>query len=202
MDLLHESRLEVAGVHGKLRFVQESPEISPEPVVAPDTVADGTGVSIYGSVVKDGGLFRMWYQAWPRDWDGKDAGHVGYAESDDGLTWRKPGLGLVQIDGAETSLCDLNFHSPSVYLDEDAEGAHRYRATGYVRPGRAGSHDVERAGYYTARSKDGLHWELDADSPVWEGGDVITSAYHPHRHSALVSLKRNVRAGGIPRRSI
>ena len=30
----------------------------------------------------------MWYQAWPKDWDGGDVSLVAYAESDDGIAWK------------------------------------------------------------------------------------------------------------------
>jgi hypothetical protein len=39
-------------------------------------------------------LFKMWYQA---GW----FGHVGYAESKDGINWTKPKLGLFEFDGSK-----------------------------------------------------------------------------------------------------
>ena len=61
MELLFESRLEVKRVRGKLYFFQCSPKIHPEPVLVGDSFADGSGVSCYGSVLNDGGRYRMWY---------------------------------------------------------------------------------------------------------------------------------------------
>lgn len=53
---------------------------------------------IYGSVIVDGGKYRMWYQAQ------SGLAHVAYAESRDGIAWEKPDLGLVEIDGKPTNL--------------------------------------------------------------------------------------------------
>jgi len=202
MELLYETSLAVRATEGKLYAVHPQPAVESEPVLGPGQGYDGAGVSIYGTVLRDGGRFRMWYQAWPSDWDGMDAHYVGYAESDDGYDWCRPCLGLYP-PGSETNLCDLGFHSPSVFIDPNAEPACRYRATGYTSPGRCGAPEQPTsAGYCTAHSSDGLHWELDTREPRWQGADVITSAYHPGQDRAIVSLKHTPRINGFRRRSI
>jgi len=203
VELLFESRLEIRRIDGRVRAVQARPEVLPEPVVLPDSAIDGTGASIYGTVLQDGGRFRMWYQAWPRDWNGRTVDSVAYAESEDGYHWTKPDLGLGVDDGPSSNLTDLALHSPAVFVDPEAEPSHRYRATGYTGPGRPGARaDVSTAGYYTAHSADGLHWELDDERPRWLSGDVITSVYHPLRRQAIAAMKFNPWAGGIARRAI
>ena len=44
-----------------MQFVQLPPVIEPEPVVRPDSAADGKLVQLYGTVLRDGGRLRMWY---------------------------------------------------------------------------------------------------------------------------------------------
>lgn len=203
MELLFETRLEILGVEGKLYFIQVKPVLHPEPVLQPESFVDGAGASIYGTVLRDGGRYRMWYQAWPKDWGGHDVDLVGYAESDNGIDWVKPPLNLVDCGGGSNNLCDLGFHSPSVFIDPEAPSGHRYRATGYTAPGRRGSRSpVARRGYYTAHSADGLHWELDSATPQWDSGDVITNMYHPGQGRAIVALKFTRPVNGIRRRSI
>ena len=86
MELLFESRTNLSDFRGHLNFVQHQPKVHPEPVVKPDTFADGKGLSIYGSVQRDAGRLRMWYLAMPEDWDYKaDMSSTAYAESDDGI---------------------------------------------------------------------------------------------------------------------
>ena len=163
MELLFESRTSIKAVSGKLYAEQVAPTVDPEPLVLPSNPVDGGGTSIYGSVLHEGGRFRMWYQAWPADWNGKDVSLVGYAESEDGVEWRKPNLGLFEYAGSTgNNLTDLGFHSPSVFIDPHAPSGARFRATGFARPGGLGCSDrITLGGYYTAHSSDGLHWELD-----------------------------------------
>jgi len=69
MQIVCEGHPQIDWVSQGFEFIQTRPTILPEPVLSGESDADGTGVSIYGSVIRDGGLFRMWYQAWPKDWD-------------------------------------------------------------------------------------------------------------------------------------
>ena len=203
MELLFESRSNIITIWGKLFFRQEKAEVLPEPVLVGDTASDGSGVSIYGSVLRDGGMYRMWYQSWPKVFDGSDTTLVGYAESDDGLSWRKPKLGIVDLGGTDNNLCNLGMHCPSVFIDPTAPPSHRYRATGYTNDTNVYTLPGTRTvGYFAAHSADGLRWELDAPMPCWPYMDVITSIYHPGQKRGIVSFKRGHRMANIARRSI
>ena len=203
MELLFESRRNIAVNAGKVSFFQRKPTVHPASVLGPDSFVDGAGTSIYGTVLHDGGIYRMWYQAWPKDWNGQNCDLVGYAESDDGVAWRKPRLGLVDYHGRDNNLVDLSGHPPTVFTDPEAPASHRYRATMCTGPGHLGAKAHLRAhGYYTAHSADGLSWEYDQDTPQWRSADVITSIYHPGQRRAIVAMKVTPRVGGFPRRSI
>lgn len=203
MELMLDSDT-TTGRSGKIYFRQHKPRIHPEPVLGPDTFADGAGTSIYGTVLRDGGRLRMWYQAWPKNWNGENAEFVGYAESDDGIVWRKPKLGLVDCNGLDNNLVGLSGHPPTVFIDPDAPPSHRYRATMWsdARSKTCVAQKLKGQGYYTAHSADGLQWTYDQDTPRWHGADVITSMYHPDQRRGLVALKYMPFANGIPRRSI
>lgn len=194
MQIACEGHPGIVGVSPGARFVQHPPEILSEPVVVGDTFVDGFGCSIYGSVLHDGDRFRMWYQAWPRDFDGTDSLAVAYAESDDGLTWRKPSLGLMERDGtSDNHLTNLPFHAPSVFVDPHAPSAdQRYRAFGYTVPERAVGYDLTSSdkGYYSAWSADGLRWTVE-DAPLWPHADVITAAWDSGRDTARIAYKHN-----------
>jgi hypothetical protein len=203
MELFFESRPELIDTTGKVQAFQRRPQIHPEPVLEPDSVADGAGVSLYGTVLNDAGRLRMWYQAWPKNWQGGNADYVGYAESEDGITWNKPNLGLVDFGGADNNLVNLKGHPPAFFVDPDAPADHRYRGTICTGPFHEGAQaNLTQYGFYTAHSADGLNWEYDRDVPRWKSADVINCAYNPSRRQALVAMKYLHRFQGFTRRSI
>ncbi len=198
MELLFESRPEIISRTGQINFFQRKPTIHPIPVLEPDSFVDGAGVMCYGTVLRDKGIFRMWYSAWPRDWEkGENSNLIGYAESDDGLVWRKPKLGLMDYKGKGTdnNLIDILGHSFTVFIDPDAPADSRYRATMSI-------HRKAGYGYYTAHSADGLRWEYDQLKPQWWSVDVLTSIYHPGQRRAIVAMKFSPEIDGLRRRSV
>src|SRR4051812_37689612 len=66
------------GVH---RTVQTARKFERNPVIWPSEKWDPPFATVYGSVLRDEGKFKIWY---------KSGMGVGYAESDDGISWRKP----------------------------------------------------------------------------------------------------------------
>jgi hypothetical protein len=204
METLFETHPAIFWQSGKIDVVQYKAKVESEKVLHCDSIADGGGTSIYGSVLHDGGVYRMWYQATPKDWDDANMTFVAYAESDDGLEWRKPELGLVDLGGSKANnLTNLGVHCPSVWIDPAAADSHRYRATGCLDPDVRGIHPgAEKAGYFTFHSSDGLNWNLDTTSPQWDAVDVITSIYHPQQRRGIVAMKFNPNLRGFMRRVI
>ncbi len=204
METLFETHPAIFWQSGKIDVVQHKATVEPEKVIQCDSASDGGGTSIYGSVLHDNGVYRMWYQATPKDWDHENMTFVAYAESDDGFTWRKPELGLVDLGGSKANnLTNLGVHSPSVFIDPDAPESHRYRATGCLNPGIRGIHPgAEKMGYFTFHSSDGLNWNLDTTAPQWDDVDVITSIYHPQQRRGIVAMKYNPTLRGFMRRVI
>ena len=144
----------------------------------PEGAPDDRGCIIYGSVLPIDGKLRMWYLAWPKE---KIAGPRGshwrpmaYAESDDGVHWVKPNLGLVAWQGSkDNNLCLID--PPdwpvqdflSVMFDpEDPDPSRRYKAAYIVFvPAdelRAVGADQRRGGpiMVTATSADGFRWQI------------------------------------------
>lgn len=204
MQLVFESRVEFSDFTGHLRFEQCRPTIHPEPVLRPDSLADAKGLSIYGSVLQEGGTYRMWYQAMPATWNGvDDMASIAYAESEDGIHWRKPNLGQVELDSQPTNLLKLAFHCPSVFRDTSKGASGGYHATGCSYPELfMAPPELTKKGYYTAHSSDGLDWEFDSYSPRWDSADVITSIYHPGQQRGIVALKHQLRVQRMLRRCI
>ena len=74
-----------------------------------------------------------------------------YAESDDGIHWTKPDLGIFSFDGAYENNIVWDLHGASVFLDrEETDPQKRYKAIGFCRRYR---------NIFLITSADGIHWD-------------------------------------------
>jgi hypothetical protein len=183
-------------------------EKHPGPVLSGDRPWERFGVSIFGNVLRDQDRFRMWYMAWPDVPPSGNSSYVAYAESDDGIHWEKPALGIEPFAGdLETNLVDLVRTVPSVILEPDeADPAKRYKAGGYIgaeRVARERGRHYPGDGFYVAHSPDGLRWTDDAaDRPIGTPHDVGTFIRDQPRGRYLGAVKQMLRPDLTLRRSI
>lgn len=154
-----------------LKLELQSPRRHPaNPVVrrGPAGSSDEWAVQFYGSVIRDGDKFRMWYVSVGNDRLKPDVPRsvpwrVAYAESDDGVNWIKPRLGLVKFNGnfdnnlvkLEPRLGVVNL---KVLFEPDAEQAdRRYKMGAHVWFPK---NDVRLGTLAPYASQDGLTWKL------------------------------------------
>jgi len=119
------------------------PDVDPALVIAPDRPWENGYLRSYCTVIQDGGVLRCWYQL---------RGGLGYAESDDGITWQKPNLGLVAWNGStENNLVNISQRGDCVFIDPTAPSSERYKAVG--------CHWTETERWILGSvSPDGLNW--------------------------------------------
>ncbi len=123
-------------------------------------------VSACSNVILDGGLYRMWYRA-GADGDQRAA----YAESEDGIHWRRPSMGMVEFEGSTENniLLDGSVASQMAVFEDanpSASGERRYKAISRIR--RAdGERDAIR-GHYSA---DGFAWNTFEKDPILTAPD-------------------------------
>src|ERR1043166_2629494 len=91
-----------------LCYYLSKPQVRAEPVLWPrrddPNAPDQLATHFYGSVLYDQGKFRMWYYAAHRITPKKNSlGPVCYAESTDGVDWKRPVLGQVEIRGSTSN---------------------------------------------------------------------------------------------------
>jgi hypothetical protein len=173
--------------------VRARPVLEPSPTdsLAPDNLA----THFYGTVLHDAGTYRMWYYACHRgtnpDWPAGKAqqivkkpnwligikegfevyqGPLCYAESDDGITWRKPPLGQVLFKGSrENNAIDLpqTLVSGAAVIKDDADPDpnRRYKMVYQFFPDQADPVIPEFGklpSIACAVSPDGLKWTVTA----------------------------------------
>ena len=118
-------------------------------------------VGAFNTVVLDGGLYKMWYEAVHVDETGRYRhGHC-LATSSDGIQWKKPKVGLVEFRGStENNVLPLLDTQGTVLIDPNGSGEERYRFSGwYSPPGQS------IASLWLWSSADGLDWKR-SDRPV------------------------------------
>jgi hypothetical protein len=151
-----------------LDFRLHSP-VPQEIVIVHDAPWEGNA-SGYHTVFQDGGIYRMYYHGLQYNVtqgsrEVPDSGHVAYAESDDGIEWRKPELGLIEFHGSTRNNLvweGPGWHGFTPFIDENpaASPDARYKALG------AGN-----GGLLTMHSPDGIHWSPIDSEPVLTQGD-------------------------------
>ncbi|PYV18053.1 MAG: hypothetical protein DMG07_04715 [Acidobacteria bacterium] len=138
-----------------------------------------------GSVVDDGGTYRMWYRTMEEGRDGKlGATRTGYATSTDGLHWTKPSLGLVEFQGSRANNL-IDAPSGSVFLDPKAPPEQRFKMVVHAH-----QDDLTRAGLYIRYSADGLHWTLHDVRLFPFACDTDNQAFYDERIGKYVAYFR------------
>ncbi len=133
------------------------------PVLAFDAPWDGK-FSGYVTVLKDGPTYRMYYRGKPNPTpDGSEEETTCYAESTDGVQWRKPALGLVEVNGSGSNNVILDHragpvpHNFTPFLDTrpGVPADERFKALGglFDMVGHRSS-----GGLVAMVSGDGLRW--------------------------------------------
>ena len=150
--------------------------------------------SAYVTVFRDGDRFRMYYRGSHFDLETGKTPHrevTCYAESDDGIRWRKPKLGLVEFDGSTANnivwdgIGSHNF-APFKDANPNATPEARYKA---IASGKGG--------LYAFQSPDGLRWSLMQETPIITEGafDSQNLAFWDAVRERYVDFHRGFRNG-------
>lgn len=133
-----------------------------EPQLTPPTAEPADSME-YGTVIKDGNLFRLYTRdARGAGADGTEPEVTRYCESRDGTHWTKPRLGLHEIDGSKSN---------NVILHE-APFCHNFCPALDTRPGVAKEERFKalagtvKSGLFAFASADGIHWRKLRPEPV------------------------------------
>ncbi len=160
--LLDDSLL--ARQSGLARRLGKIEKYSGNPILIATEPHEEMGVLMFGTLVFDEGRYRCWYMTHGR------GDHFCYAESDDGVVWRKPLLGLVEWGGSRNnnilfSTCEgwsLANLSVAKSVNEENSGR-RYRAVLFMY--KKTNHRGPERGHYIVYSPDGVHWTLPEAAP-------------------------------------
>jgi hypothetical protein len=175
-----------------------------------DDAPDAIRAQFYGSVLRIGDKWRMWYAAMAND---RAVGarmtsfRVAYAESKDGLHWTKPSLQLADYKGSrENNLVALSpeldysiveplacfvLHEP-----DDPDPSRRYKMAMYGRyyDRSDTQHRRPHATIYPYFSADGLSWRLARQAPK---GGAFDETEAPFRTTHVFEIGGLYRFNGV-----
>ena len=157
---------------GESRLILHHP-VPKEIVLKHDEPWEGSG-SGYHSIFKDGGKYRMYYKAWQHeassDLSNDHPLFCAYAESNDGIHWSKPNLGLYEFKGSRDNNIvfvsgkqgkyNVNAGHPAAFKDNnpDAPADAKYKAL------------LIDKGLIAYKSPDGIHWKIMSDDYIIKDG--------------------------------
>jgi len=171
---------------------------------------DADVVMFYGTVIRVGDEFRMWYMGreFSQDFYKYGPFRVCYAVSKDGIHWEKPELGLVEYQGdrknhlvgllqSDGSYGPIHMIQTLVlYEPEDPDPNRRfkmfYEIDNYIRTGQA-SVEQDTVPGLVAFSPDGLRWTGSPRNPVVRGNlepsglTKFDGCYYVNAHHILPS---------------
>ncbi len=127
-------------------------------------------ICLYNTVLFDNGKFRMWYDVVDMEGDPIYGRYrfLCYAESDDGIHWTKPDLGLIELYGSKHNNIvappnpeNAMMQGGTIFRDDRAPAEYRYKMWTPYRPGSTDADKkVETKGTYAMVSADGIHWSV------------------------------------------
>jgi len=85
----------IASMDNVVRKMHPAVKHADNPIMRPKEPWERNAIMIFGSVIREGGKYRMWYMA---------GGGLAYAESTDGLNWVRPVFDFVTKDGRKTNV--------------------------------------------------------------------------------------------------
>ncbi|MFM2167599.1 MAG: hypothetical protein RIS79_1970 [Verrucomicrobiota bacterium] len=145
----------------------------------------------YFSAIQDGKKVRLYYRGSAGGSDHSDAQVTCFVESEDGIHFTRPKLGLIEAGGTKDNNViwrGVESHNFAPFLDANpnAKPSERYKALGGVKqPGKNWHQGETPGGLYAFASPDGIHWKKMQDTPV------ITKGAFDSQNLAFWDVTRN-----------
>jgi hypothetical protein len=150
------------------------------PILVPDRPHEYSRVSLYGTVLREDDLYKIWYPAFGMG--SKTVANLCYAESKDGYNWLKPNLDVVP--GTNIILDETHqVRGQSIIHDiEEKNPERRYKFL--VRPGHTPS-------VFSYVSPDGVHWKILDKSAINADSDShIGLIRHPETGIYMATMRK------------
>jgi len=160
-----------------------NPPLKAGPVLRADRPWESFRIGIYGTVMEDNNLYKMYYDAIDRN---GNIFHC-YAISKDGIHWKKPSLGLVEYHGSKDNNILPLPPCGTVFVDPTAPPSQRYK---YVTYGHGKKAFMSQYGVRVWWSEDGLRWQPNECYALPFNPDTQNQAFWDDRIKKYVAYLR------------
>jgi hypothetical protein len=159
-----------------------------KPVIIPDKPWEGRYAYHYGTVLKQAGLYRLWYVGISKE-KNREKYFTLYAYSKDGMNWKKPELGLYDFEGVGKKNNIVPLGGSLIYDRFEKDSAKRYKMMAMVEEDKAKN---QKKGYGVFFSGDGLNWKPYEKNPVLGYSDVSNVAYDEEKRLFIAATKQRL----------
>lgn len=173
-----------------IRFEMHRPHVTGERNLIADKSWESWQMGGMSSLLHEKGKFRLWYGVSHGIRNGEEYA-IAYAESDDGMHWTKPELGLVEYEKSTRNNLVVPFNSVvgQVFVEPDAPADQRYKMLVAIFPP-----DPKVKRYLTLLSSaDGLRWTRPDRNVVPDGDfalDTQSQAFFDRDRQTYVLFTR------------
>jgi hypothetical protein len=174
-----------------IRFEMHRPHRTGERCLVADKPWESWQLGGMSSLLMENGQFRLWYSVSHGIRHGEEYA-IAYAESQDGIHWTKPELGLVEYEGSTKNNLVVGYSSVigQVFVDPRAEAGQKYKMLAAIFP----KADSDPKRYLTLlTSTDGLRWSKPERNVVREGDfalDTQSQAFWDRDRQSYVLFTR------------
>ena len=176
---------EIETISGFRRVLEQPNKHPGNPLFIADQPWENGNMQLYGSVVKvPGRPYQLWYSVIHPPF----TIYLAYAESDDGIAWRKPLFDIFEFEGRKTNIVfAADPHGPAIiYDDADPREDWKYKMLCGASPSDA---------ICAYRSADGIHWIPARPCPVIPTNPDCPMALFRARDGRYVAFHRNAGFG-------
>lgn len=169
--------------------LRTNPAARRETVIFPDRPWEKHIISFFLTVRDEEGKLRMWYIC-RDDWGEGSQANLAYAESQDGIAWVKPNLGLYDYKGSrDNNLLGVHSLEGVVFQDPNMPPEQRYVYVTADKP-QMGKNTTGPTGIYRYYSADGLRWQRDREPLIQAGSDTQNVVWWDERLKEYVLILR------------
>ncbi len=161
-----------------------NPPLKAGPVLLADRPWESYRIGAYGTIMKDGNICKMWYDAIDKN---RNIHHC-YAVSDDGVNWKKHNLNLVEYHGSKDNNILPLPPCGTVFIDPIAPPGQRYKYVTYGHGAEVGS--IAQYGMRIWWSEDGLRWQSNENYALPLNADSQNQVFWDDRIRKYVAYLR------------